>query len=136
VLDSLDHVGVAVADLDAAIELHQRRFDMRLEHRETVEDFGVEIAHVGVGSQRVELLMPLRSDVPIGIFIDRHGPGIHHVAYRTPDIDAALAALAGQGARLLDDCARPGLCGTRVAYLHPKSTGGVLTELVEPPSLS
>ena len=129
----MDHIGVAVEDLDESIALYSERLGMPLEHRETVEEQGVEAALLGVGESHVELLRPLGPDTAVGKFLARSGPGLHHVAYGTDDIESALDALRGAGMRLIDEQPRIGFRGARVALLHPKSTGGVLTELVEPP---
>lgn len=128
----IDHIGVAVADLDAAIPLYRDSFGMAEQHRETVEAFGVEAVLLEVGEAHVELLQPLAPDSAVGKFLERSGPGLHHVAYRTGDIDSALAAVRAAGLRLIDEQPRTGIRRSRVAFLHPKSTGGVLTELVEP----
>ena len=127
----IDHIGVAVEDLDAAIELYRDRFAMREQHRETVEDFGVEAVLLEVGDGHVELLRPLSEETGVGRFLSRQGPGMHHVAYGTDDIDAALEHVRSAGVRLLDEEPRRGVRDSRVAFLHPKATGGVLTELVE-----
>jgi methylmalonyl-CoA/ethylmalonyl-CoA epimerase len=129
---AIDHVGVVVADLDEAVELYEATFDMPLVHRETVTDQGVEAALLDVGDGHVELLRPLSAETPVGKFIDRSGPGLHHVAYRVDDIDGVLQRLADSGVELIDSEARTGIRGSRVAFLHPRSTGRVLTELVEP----
>ena len=129
----IDHIGVAVEDLDEAIALYGERLGMPLQHRETVEEQGVEAALLGVGESHVELLRPLGPDTAVGKFLARSGPGLHHVAYGTDDIESALDALRGAGMRLIDEQPRIGIRGARVAFLHPKSTGGVLTELVEAP---
>jgi methylmalonyl-CoA epimerase len=128
----IDHVGVAVEDLDGAIELYEERLGMPLSHRETVESQGVEAALVDVGDCHVELLRPLGAETPVGKFLDRRGEGLHHVAYRTADIEGALAKLRDDGIELIDSEPRVGIRQSRVAFLHPRSTGGVLTELVEP----
>jgi methylmalonyl-CoA/ethylmalonyl-CoA epimerase len=120
-----------VDDLDAAVSLYSERLGMSVEHRETVEEQGVEAVLVGVGDGHVELLRPLGADTAVGRFLERNGPGLHHVAYRTADIDAALDAVRAAGLRLIDERPRTGIRSTRVAFVHPKSTGGVLTELVE-----
>jgi len=133
VFGRIDHIGVAVEDLDAAIELYEERLGMPVQHRETVEDQGVEAVLVGVGDGHVELLRPLAPDTAVGKFLDRSGPGLHHVAYGTDDIESALGAARDAGLRLIDARPRIGIRGSRVAFLHPKSTGGVLTELVEAP---
>ena len=128
----IDHIGVAVEDLDAAIELYSRSFEMREQHRETVEEQGVEAVLLEVGDGHVELLKPLGPDTAVGKFIAKNGPGLHHVAYATDDIDSSLGAVRDAGLRLIDEQPRVGIRGSRVAFLHPRSTGGVLTELVEP----
>ena len=128
----IDHIGVAVEDLDGAIELYGKSFDMAEQHRETVEAFGVEAILLEVGDGHVELLKPLSPDTGVGKFLAKNGPGLHHVAYQTDDIDSALESVRAAGLRLIDEQARTGIRGSRVAFLHPKSTGGVLTELVEP----
>jgi methylmalonyl-CoA/ethylmalonyl-CoA epimerase len=128
----IDHIGVAVEDLDAAIELYRGPFDMPEQHRETVEEQGVEAVLLDVGEGHVELLRPLSDDTPVGKFLTKRGPGLHHVAYQADDIDATLDALREAGVGLIDETPRVGIQGKRVAFLHPRSTGGVLTELVEP----
>ena len=128
----IDHIGVAVDDLDAALELYRERFGMREQHRETVESFGVEAVLLEVGEGHVELLRPLSAESAVGRFLERNGPGLHHVAYQTGDIDEALGAVRAAGLRLIDEEPRAGIRNSRVAFLHPKATQGVLTELVEP----
>ncbi len=128
----IDHVGVAVEDLDAAIALYEKSFEMELAHRETVESQGVEAVLLDVGDGHVELLRPLAPDTAVGKFLERKGPGLHHVAYAVEDIDATLEGLAAAGLELIDKEARVGIRESRVAFLHPRSTGGVLTEIVEP----
>ena len=128
----IDHIGVAVADLDAAIALHEQTYGMPLVHRETVTEQGVEAALLDVGESHVELLRPLSEDTPVGRFLAKRGPGLHHVAYGVEDVEAALRALREQGLRLIDEAPRTGIRGSRVAFLHPASSGGVLTELVQP----
>jgi methylmalonyl-CoA/ethylmalonyl-CoA epimerase len=132
VFGRIDHIGVAVEDLDEAIALYGERLGMPLQHRETVEEQGVEAVLLGVGDSHVELLRPLGPDTAVGKFLERSGPGLHHVAYGTDDIDSALEAVRDAGLQLIDEQPRTGIRGSRVAFLHPKSTGGVLTELVEP----
>jgi methylmalonyl-CoA/ethylmalonyl-CoA epimerase len=127
----IDHVGVAVDDLDAAVALYSERLGMPVEHRETMEAQGVEAVLLGVGESHVELLRPLSADTAVGRFLERSGPGLHHVAYGTDDIDAALEAVRAAGLRLIDEQPRTGIRNSRVAFVHPRSTGGVLTELVE-----
>jgi methylmalonyl-CoA/ethylmalonyl-CoA epimerase len=133
VFGRIDHIGVAVEDLDEAIALYGERLGMPLQHRETVEEQGVEAVLLGVGESHVELLRPLGPDTAVGKFLARSGPGLHHVAYGTDDIESALESARGAGLRLIDERPRTGIRGSRVAFLHPKSTGGVLTELVEAP---
>ena len=128
----IDHLGVAVEDLDAAIALYRDRFGMAEQHRETVEEQGVEAVLLEVGEGHVELLAPLGPETGMARFLDKNGPGLHHVAYRTDDIEAALESVRAAGMRLIDEEPRTGIRGSRVAFLHPKSTGGVLTELVQP----
>jgi methylmalonyl-CoA/ethylmalonyl-CoA epimerase len=127
----IDHVGVAVEDLDEAVALYSERLGMPVQHRETVAEQGVEAVLLGVGENHVELLRPLGPETAVGRFLQRNGPGLHHVAYGTDDIDAALGAVRDAGLRLIDERPRTGIRNSRVAFLHPKSTGGVLTELVE-----
>jgi methylmalonyl-CoA epimerase len=128
----IDHIGVAVEDLDAAIALHETTYGMELVHREVVSEQGVEAVLLDVGENHVELLRPLAGDTPVGRFLASRGPGLHHVAYQVPDIEAALAALKAAGARLIDETPRTGIRSSRVAFVHPKSSGGVLTEIVQP----
>ena len=128
----IDHIGVAVEDLDAAIALYDSSLDMALVHRETVEAQGVEAVLLDIGENHVELLKPLGPDTPVGKFLAKKGPGLHHVAYQTTDIEAALEALKGAGMRLIDESPRTGIRNSRVAFVHPASSGGVLTEIVQP----
>ena len=128
----IDHIGVAVSDLDAAIALHAEAYGMELVHREVVEEQGVEAVLLDVGENHVELLAPLGEETPVGRFLAKRGPGLHHVAYQVGDIDAALASLRGSGMRMIDEQPRAGIRRSRVAFLHPGASGGVLTELVEP----
>ncbi|HZO05576.1 MAG TPA: methylmalonyl-CoA epimerase [Solirubrobacterales bacterium] len=128
----IDHVGVAVEDLDAALELYEAGFQMPLVHRETVTEQGVEAVLLDVGDGHVELLAPLGPDTPVGKFMAKNGAGLHHVAYAVDDIDATLERLAETGIKLIDTKPRIGIRESRVAFLHPRSTGGVLTEIVEP----
>jgi methylmalonyl-CoA/ethylmalonyl-CoA epimerase len=131
VFGRIDHIGVAVEDLDEAVALYSERLGMPVEHRETVEEQGVEAVLLGAGESHVELLRPLGPETAVGRFLERNGPGLHHVAYGTDDIDSALAAVRDAGLRLIDERPRTGIRNSRVAFVHPKSTGGVLTELVE-----
>ncbi len=131
-LGRIDHIGVAVEDLDAALALYAETLGMPVVHRETVTEQGVEAILLDVGENHVELLAPLGPDTPVGKFLAKKGPGLHHVAYQVADIDATLAALKAAGTRLIDETPRIGIRGSRVAFVHPASTGGVLTEIVQP----
>jgi methylmalonyl-CoA/ethylmalonyl-CoA epimerase len=131
VFGRIDHIGVAVEDLDEAVELYTTRLGMSVQHRETVEEQGVEAVLVGVGDGHVELLRALGPDTAVGRFLQRNGPGLHHVAYGTDDIASAIDDLRQAGLQLIDERPRTGIRNSRVAFVHPKSTGGVLTELVE-----
>jgi methylmalonyl-CoA epimerase len=131
----IHHLGLAVDDLDRAISTYERLFGAELEERATQDEQGVEAASLRVGPSHVELLAALGPDTPVGRFLDRRGPGLHHVAYRVEDIDAALQDARDAGLRLLDEQPRTGIRGTRVAFLHPSATGGVLTEIVQPPEV-
>jgi methylmalonyl-CoA epimerase len=128
----IDHVGVAVSDLDAGIALYEQTYDMTLVHRETVTEQGVEAVLLDVGENHVELLRPLSEDTPVGKFLAKRGPGLHHVAYQVTDIEAVLRSLKDAGVRLIDETPRTGIRSSRVAFLHPASSGGVLTEIVQP----
>ena len=126
----IHHVGVAVEDLDDALSTYERLLGARLEHRATVPDQGVEAASVRLGDGRVELLSALGEDTPVGRFLDRRGPGMHHVAYEVDDVAASLHELADSGAELIDETPRRGLFGLEVAFVHPDSVHGVLAEIV------
>jgi methylmalonyl-CoA/ethylmalonyl-CoA epimerase len=128
----VDHIGVAVDDLEAAIALHEEAYGMALVHREVVDDQGVEAALLDVGENHVELLRPLADESPVGRFLAKRGPGLHHVAYQVTDVQAALAELRARGLQLIDETPRTGIRGSRVAFLHPAASGGVLTEIVQP----
>jgi methylmalonyl-CoA/ethylmalonyl-CoA epimerase len=128
----IDHIGVAVEDIDAALELYGNSFEMKLAHRETVEAQGVEAVLLDVGEGHVELLASLGPQTPVGKYLAKNGAGLHHVAYAVDDIDAALKGIAAAGIQLIDSEPRIGIRESRVAFLHPRSTGGVLTEIVEP----
>jgi methylmalonyl-CoA/ethylmalonyl-CoA epimerase len=128
----MDHIGVAVENLDAALALYGDTFAMAVAHREVVEEQGVEAVLLDVGENHVELLRPLSPETPVGKFLAARGPGLHHVAYQVADVEAALARLREQGVALIDAEPRIGIRGSRVAFVHPKATGGVLTEIVEP----
>jgi methylmalonyl-CoA/ethylmalonyl-CoA epimerase len=137
---AVDHVGIAVADLDDAIAWYDRTFGLRVVHEEVNEEQGVREAMLQVSDDRaatqIQLLAPLRPDSPIGRFLERSGPGIQQLAYRVDDIDVASAALRDRGVELLYDQARPGTGGGRVNFIHPRDAGGILVELVEPPLVS
>ena len=133
-LSTIDHVGVAVEDIDSALALYRDSLGMQLVHRETVAEQGVDAALLDVGDGHVELLQPLGPETAVGKFLARRGPGLHHVAYRVDDVQATLNALSAAGLRLIDQQPRTGIRGSRVAFLHPASTGGVLTEIVQPAS--
>jgi methylmalonyl-CoA/ethylmalonyl-CoA epimerase len=132
VFDRIDHVGIAVADLDSAIELWRDRLGLALSHREVVAEQGVEAALLDVGENHVELLAPLGEDTAVGKFLAKRGPGLHHVAYQVSDIDAALASVRDAGIALIDEQPRTGIRGSRVAFLNPGATERVLVEIVEP----
>ena len=126
----IHHVGIAVADLDEAVRTYERLFGGRLEHRARVEDQGVEAASMRLGDSRIELLAALGDDTPVGKFIAKRGPGMHHLAYEVDDVESALADLAEQGAELIDAAPREGLFGLEVAFVHPDSVHGILSEVV------
>jgi methylmalonyl-CoA/ethylmalonyl-CoA epimerase len=130
---NVDHVGIAVRDLDASIQRYEQLFGATPLHRERVESQGVEEAMIAVGGSFVQLLEAIDSDSPVGRFVDRRGEGLHHIAFAVPDIEAALAHLEAEGAQLADPVARPGSRGTRIAFVHPRSFAGTLIELVELP---
>jgi methylmalonyl-CoA/ethylmalonyl-CoA epimerase len=132
VFSRIDHIGVAVEQLEDALELYGRSFELSLAHREVVEEQGVEAVLLDVGENHVELLAPLSPDTPVGKFLSKNGPGLHHVAYQVDDIDSTLGALKQAGLALIDQQPRTGIRGSRVAFMHPRSTGGVLTEIVQP----
>jgi methylmalonyl-CoA/ethylmalonyl-CoA epimerase len=126
----IHHVGMAVDDLDEAVETYERLFGARVERRATVEDQGVEAASLRLGEGRVELMESLGADTPVGKFLAKRGPGMHHVAYEVGDLPAALRHLSDHGAELIDEAPRPGLFGLQVAFVHPDAAHGVLSELV------
>jgi methylmalonyl-CoA/ethylmalonyl-CoA epimerase len=130
--DSIDHVGVAVDDLEAAVALYSDKLGMPVQHRETVEEQGVEAVLLGVGESHVELLSPLGDDTPVGRFLAKKGPGMHHTAYRCADVAGAIEQCRSHGLRMIDEQPRRGIRNSLVAFVHPGSTGGVLTELVQP----
>lgn len=130
-LSDIDHVGIAVRDLEAAVEHYRRAFGIDPAHRETVEDQGVEEVLFRAGTSYIQLLGALGPDTPVGRFLERRGEGVHHVGYRVDDVAAALARLRDQGHRLVDETPRPGSRGTMVAFIHPRAFAGVLVELVQ-----
>ena len=132
VFTRVDHIGIAVEDIDAALALYERDYAMTLVHRETVTAQGVEAVLLDVGENHVELLAPTGPDTPVGKFLAKKGPGMHHVAYQVDDIESTLAALKEAGLRLIDETPRTGIRNSRVAFLHPSTAGGLLTEIVQP----
>lgn len=128
---AIDHIGIAVDDLDEAVEVYRRALGVEPTHRERVEDQGVEEVLFRVGESYIQLLGALAPDTPVGRFVVTRGPGVHHVAYRVPDVTAALDALRADGMRLIDETPRPGSRNTLIAFVHPASMGGVLVELVQ-----
>jgi methylmalonyl-CoA/ethylmalonyl-CoA epimerase len=132
VFGRIDHIGVAVEELEPALELYRDNFELHVAHREIVTEQGVEAVLLDVGENHVELLAPLGPDTPVGKFLAVNGPGLHHVAYQVADIDATLQTLKDAGLRLIDAQPRTGIRGSRVAFMHPRATAGVLTEIVQP----
>ncbi len=128
----IDHIGVAVEEIEPALELYRDSFELTLAHREVVEEQGVEAVLLDVGENHVELLAPLSADTPVGRFLAKQGPGLHHVAYQVQDIEATLEKLRKAGLQLIDQEPRTGIRGSRVAFMHPRATAGVLTEIVQP----
>lgn len=133
-LQRIDHVGYAVESLDEAVAYHERLYGARVAHRETMERDGVREALLAVGDSYIQLLEPTRADSPVARFLERHGPGIHHVGYGVADVDATLETLKAHGVHVVDDHPRPGSRGCTVAFVHPRGAMGVLVELVEDPS--
>lgn len=131
-LSAIDHVGVAVESIDVALALYRDQLGMPLVHRETMTEQGVDAALLDVGDSHMELLQPLGPETVVGKFLSRRGPGLHHVAYRVDSVQATLEAYAAAGLALIDEQPRAGIRGSRVAFLHPASMGGVLTEIVQP----
>ena len=130
-LINLDHVAIAVADLDQAVGEYRRQYGVEPLYREVVEEQGVEEAMIPVGGSFVQLLQPLSDETPVGRFLIKNGPGLHHVAYAVPSIEDALEHLKGEGVRLIDDVPRIGGRGAKIAFVHPKELAGTLIELVE-----
>jgi len=131
VIKKIDHIGIAVHSIDDAQKFYSKALGLPIGGRETLESQGVELAFIQVGESRIELLQPLSPDTPIGKFLDKKGQGMHHIALKVDDIDASLAKLKEEGARLIDQEPREGAHGTKVAFCHPRSTFGVLLELVQ-----
>lgn len=131
ILTDIDHIGIAVADLESAVKLYRRAFGMEPAHRERVESQGVEEVLFAVGPSYVQILGALGPDTPVGRFLERRGPGVHHVGYRVPDLERALSRLRAEGVALIDETPRPGSRNTTIAFVHPRSMGGVLVELVQ-----
>jgi methylmalonyl-CoA/ethylmalonyl-CoA epimerase len=131
VFERMDHLGIAVEGLAPALERYRKTFAMELVHREVIADQGVEVALLEVGDEHIELLAPLAQDTPVGRFLARRGPGMHHIAYRVGDIDATLAELRARDVEMIDTEPRLGIRASRVAFVHPRATGGVLTEIVQ-----
>lgn len=130
-LSRIDHVGIAVRDLDQAIQLYEGRLGLRASGRERLEEEGIEIAMIPIGESRIELITPINPDSKVQKFLEDRGEAVHHVAYTSPDVDASLERAANAGAQLLDERARPGAHGTSIGFVHPKSVCGVLTEFVQ-----
>jgi len=132
VFSRIDHIGVAVEEIEPAMALYRDSLQLEVAHREVVEEQGVEAVLLDVGENHVELLAPLGAETPVGRFLAKQGPGLHHVAYQVQDIESALQTCRAAGLRLIDEQPRAGIRGSRVAFLHPRATGGVLTEIVQP----
>ena len=130
-LSRIDHVGIAVRDLDEAIQVYERRLGLRATGRERLEGEGIEIAMIPIGESRLELICPLNGESKVGKFLQERGEAVHHVAYATDSVAGSLRRAATGGAQLLDEVARAGSHGTRIGFVHPKSVCGVLTEFVE-----
>jgi methylmalonyl-CoA epimerase len=131
-LSAIDHVGVAVEEIDAALAVYRDLLGMPLVHRETVTEQGVDAALLDVGDGHLELVAPLGPETAVGKFLAKRGSGLHHIAYRVEDLEQTLSDLRAAGARLIDEHPRTGIRGSRVAFVHPASTGGILTEIVQP----
>jgi methylmalonyl-CoA epimerase len=129
--ERIDHIGIAVTELEPALALYTEQFGATLVHREVLAGDGVDAALLRDGDARLELLAPLAPDTPLGRFLERRGPGVHHVAYEVDDVDLALATLRERAVTLIDEQARIGICNSRVAFVHPHSCAGVLTEIVQ-----
>jgi methylmalonyl-CoA/ethylmalonyl-CoA epimerase len=134
VILGVDHVGIAVVDLEGSVDTYRRTLGLEPSHRERVEDQGVEEALFAVGATSIQLLGALGPDTPVGTFLAKRGPGVHHVAYRVDDVAATLSHLRDEGVRLVDETPRRGSRDTLIAFVHPKDMGGVLVELVQVPA--
>jgi len=130
-MNGIDHIAIAVEDIDAAIALFENILGLTVSHREEIAGYGVRVATIATGGTDIELVQGTSPDSPIAKFIASRGPGMHHIAFRVDDIDQALAEMKKRGADLIDQTPRPGKQGSRVAFIHPKSTGRVLCELVQ-----
>ncbi len=130
-LDRIHHVAYAVADIDAALPVYTDRYGMSVEVRERLDDQGVEAVSLGAGTSHIELIQPVDPQSGVAKFLERRGPGLHHVAFEVEDLAAALAELRAGGAELIDDEPRRGLGGHMIAFIHPRASGGILTELVQ-----
>jgi methylmalonyl-CoA epimerase len=128
----IDHVGIAVSDLAEATSHYRKKLGLPLVHEETLADHGVDIALLGIGQATVELMFPTSEDTPLGRFMAKRGPGLHHIAYRVSDISEEISQLKSRGIKMIDQVPRAGVQGSQVAFIHPESMGGVLTEIVEP----
>ena len=130
-LSRIDHVGIAVRDLDQAIQLYERRLGLKATSRQRLESEGIEVAMIPIGESRIELITPIDPDSKVHKFLQERGEAVHHVAYETDNVEASLRKAGADGAQLLDEVARPGAHGSRIGFIHPKSVCGVLTELVQ-----
>jgi methylmalonyl-CoA/ethylmalonyl-CoA epimerase len=131
VFNRIDHIGIAVEEIEGSLALYRDAFKMQVAHREIVEEQGVEAVLLDVGENHIELVAPLGPDTPVGKFLERRGEGVHHVGYGVANITAALEAIGATGVRLIDERPRHGSMGASIAFLHPADLGGVLTELVQ-----
>jgi methylmalonyl-CoA/ethylmalonyl-CoA epimerase len=132
VFDLIDHVGIAVRNIDAALGTYQEKLGLKIVHRESIASFDVEAVLLEVGESHIELITPLRAESAVARFLDKKGEGLHHIAYRVSDIDQSLAELKRLGFALIDETPRAGICNSRVGFIHPSAFNGVLTELVQP----
>jgi len=131
VTKKINHIGIAVKNIEASVPFYRDALGMQFEGTEEVSEQKVRVAFLAVGESRIELLEPTSPDSPVAKFLEKNGEGIHHIAYEVADLTAALAALKAEGVRLIDETPRHGAHGTLIAFLHPKATGGVLTELCQ-----